>query len=798
MALATLTIDLVAKLAKFESDLGRTAQIVQAQSDKMNKAFSAVRGTIAGLAAAAGLGAFVGQIKNAANTADELGKISARTGVAVESLSALKYAAELSDVSLEELTGGLQKLNKAIDADSDAFKRLGLSARDFKSPDQALAAVADKFAAMEDHGERAAIAMELFGKTGDRLIPLLAGGSAGLEAMRAEAERLGVVFTAEAARSAEEFNDNMTRMGIAMQGVAAQIGNAVIPAINQLAQEFLTAREHGESLLGALWQVATTNTSDAGNQILALEDKLQQVKQTRAAFEKMGPVQRFFSGDDIAILEKQQGVYEKELRFLKEIQTKRAAAAMGGPTGHKLPPKPAGPSEDEQKKTEAAQKQFDQRIEAMQRELAGVQKLSEADRLRGEIARGVYSELTEAQRGHLVRMAEEIDKARASADAQKEAQEKIAEAGRKRAAAEEKARAEAEQATAAFITQAEAFAAMADPSVSVQRQIDELDKLQQTAHAITPEYEAIVRLQLELQEIGARYSGPAEQYLRAIDPTRAYREELEKIAALERKGRLSTQEAAQARGQVEEKRTRELFPEMDKWTEEEDRVKRLEEEYHDLGVAVELGVITADQALRRQGEIQDELTGKVGKAKSAAEEFGLTFASAFEDAIVSGKDLDSIVQGLTQDLLRMSVRKGITEPMMDWFTGAMKGGGGAPAGGAGGGWGGWMSALAGFFMKDGGIMTAHGPLPLRRFASGGIATGPTAAIFAEGGMNEAFVPLPDGRRIDVNLRERRPAAQGNVVVHMNVSTPDANSFRRSQGQMLGELQAQLSRAGGRR
>ena len=53
----------------------------------------------------------------------------------------------------------------------------------------------------------------------------------------------------------------------------------------------------------------------------------------------------------------------------------------------------------------------------------------------------------------------------------------------------------------------------------------------------------------------------------------------------------------------------------------------------------------------------------------------------------------------------------------------------------------------------GGIMTPKGAVPLRRYARGGIATAPQAAIYGEGATPEAFVPLPDGRRIPVALRQ---------------------------------------------
>jgi hypothetical protein len=57
-----------------------------------------------------------------------------------------------------------------------------------------------------------------------------------------------------------------------------------------------------------------------------------------------------------------------------------------------------------------------------------------------------------------------------------------------------------------------------------------------------------------------------------------------------------------------------------------------------------------------------------------------------------------------------------------------------------------------FGFANGGIMTAQGEMPLRKYAAGGIANSPQLAMFGEGSMNEAYVPLPDGRRIPVAMK----------------------------------------------
>jgi hypothetical protein len=60
--------------------------------------------------------------------------------------------------------------------------------------------------------------------------------------------------------------------------------------------------------------------------------------------------------------------------------------------------------------------------------------------------------------------------------------------------------------------------------------------------------------------------------------------------------------------------------------------------------------------------------------------------------------------------------------------------------------------ITSFFMADGGIMSSQGPLPLHAYSGGGVANSPQLAVFGEGRMNEAFVPLPDGRSIPVSMK----------------------------------------------
>ena len=81
-----------------------------------------------------------------------------------------------------------------------------------------------------------------------------------------------------------------------------------------------------------------------------------------------------------------------------------------------------------------------------------------------------------------------------------------------------------------------------------------------------------------------------------------------------------------------------------------------------------------------------------------------------------------------------------------------------------------------FGFANGGIMTGSGAMPLKKYANGGIATGPQLALFGEGSMNEAYVPLPDGRSIPVTMSGTGGAtSQNNVSISITVNKDGSES-----------------------
>jgi hypothetical protein len=179
-----------------------------------------------------------------ASIGDEVAKASTRTGVGVEAISRLKYAADQSGSSLADLEIGLKKSAKLIfdaaDASGDAAKTLNTLGLSFEqlagaAPDEQFKTIADRIAAIEDPATRSALAVQAFGKSGTGLIPLIENGRKGIEDLERQADRLGVTIGTKDARAAEEFGDRLDDLQKVAKAAVFQIGAALAPALREVA-----------------------------------------------------------------------------------------------------------------------------------------------------------------------------------------------------------------------------------------------------------------------------------------------------------------------------------------------------------------------------------------------------------------------------------------------------------------------------------------------------------------------------------------------------------------------------------
>jgi len=194
--------------------------------------------------------------KSAIDEMDALYKMSQAAGVSMESLSGLNYAANLSGLSTEELgknIGRLSKnLNEAASGTGDAleaFKRLKIDPTQFKESDEALLALADKFAGMKDGVNKTALAMQIFGRSGMSMIPFLNMGAEGIQNLLDEAKTFNQVVSTETGQAAEQFNDNLERMKRIGDGLIKAMAEKWLPTINTFTNNLLEAYKKTGSFL---------------------------------------------------------------------------------------------------------------------------------------------------------------------------------------------------------------------------------------------------------------------------------------------------------------------------------------------------------------------------------------------------------------------------------------------------------------------------------------------------------------------------------------------------------------------
>jgi len=227
----------------FRGDASSAMDALSGKTGKLGQYLSAL-GPM-GLAAGAGIGALAlglgaaaaagaGLISWAADATrhlidvgGSLADLAAKTGVGVEALQALGFAGSLVGVSMEEIGGSVSKMQKAI-ADGDAsFKQLGLSIEHLRSigPEQQFAEIAAKIAAIKDPTQQAAAAMDVFGKSGTQLLPLIKSDMA---AAADEARRLGIILSSETVAAADALGDQVDVAAKAWEAFENQAAAALV------------------------------------------------------------------------------------------------------------------------------------------------------------------------------------------------------------------------------------------------------------------------------------------------------------------------------------------------------------------------------------------------------------------------------------------------------------------------------------------------------------------------------------------------------------------------------------------
>lgn len=342
----------------FDSIRGNLAKL----GDESNR----VKGLLAGLGVSLSVAGFATMIKSAIDAADHLNKLSQKIGISVEALSTLRFAAQLSDVSLETLQKGIKGLsqniteaNTGIGDGAQVFEALGVSVKNadgsMKSTEAVLLQVADVFANLEDGAVKTALAVKLFGKSGMDMIPLLNQGAAGINQLTAEAERLGLKLTTETARSAEAFNDNLTALKASSSSLGIALARDFLPELTNITNAMREAANEAGTLkalwvgLGGVGNLIFNGTEikrarDEVARIQELVDSTRKKVDTGKAPVPFMPFDVKFNEAAMATLKKNLAQWEQELAAAKQ-----RLDALTSPKRPEEKPPTGKPTEDMQR-----------------------------------------------------------------------------------------------------------------------------------------------------------------------------------------------------------------------------------------------------------------------------------------------------------------------------------------------------------------------------------------------------------------------------------------------------------------
>ena len=247
------------------SDLGATLEPATKEAgEKSGKTFGtslakglkATAAVITGAMAAATAGAvaagkaFMNSAKQTANMADEIDKTSQKLGLSSKSYQEWDYVMKICGTEMSSMTTGLKtltnKLDDAKNGSKDAqkmFGALGISMEDLKTMtrEDLFAKTIAGFQSMSDSTERAALANDLFGKSGQNLAPLFNMTAEETQGLIDKANDLNMIMSDDAVKAGASYKDSLTTLEGAMTGLKNNIMSQFLPSLTTMTEGFAEA-----------------------------------------------------------------------------------------------------------------------------------------------------------------------------------------------------------------------------------------------------------------------------------------------------------------------------------------------------------------------------------------------------------------------------------------------------------------------------------------------------------------------------------------------------------------------------
>jgi lambda family phage tail tape measure protein len=803
--IGSLVIKLAADTAEFQADLGRSARLLDKHASEMKASLQQVASVartafavVIGTTSVAALRDFVVQTLE---TSAALQGLAEQTGASATALSGFAPVATISGTAMDAIGGSLAKLSKGLAGVDDetagatkALQFLGVRAKDasgnLRDPAEVMNDVALKLSEFEDGAGKTALAMELFGKSGASMLPFLKD--------LAENQDLNIRLTAQQIEEADNASKALARMKAESGFVAQTLVTAAIPSMTVLAQELKQVLFGTDDAVGGIQRLRTDGslTTWAQNTAYAIAvviDALRGIGQTiksvigsfQAVWADIELAGTFLAGGEglnpfseenrarlKAALDKRNAIVEQanqnyvelwDMPLLADAVTKRfddirkATDASSTETTAPTPRKRLNYSTATMAVTATAMAGIDSELKRLQA-LVDVESgiLKDRQRIIDLYENQGYLSFKEASEARLAAQQDFTQKLSAlSSD-----EEAVLRRG------------------------LETVAKTSQDKLKLQDKLAEIalkrQKLERDAQQ--SDLERQIRLPGEslkdLQEQASRGQAQlraSEEQIKTLRETGSI-SELDSLSRLAEARQASANQLATLAQQA--RALADAAPGNEKLA---DALQKIEEAARQAADGAQLLTQRAKEFSDPEAGFAKGLRAVAEEAEQIGKQMEAATVRAFNgmtDALVgfvmTGKlDFRSLANSIISDLIRIQIQRAITLPL-------------AKA----------MSSFFGF--ADGGVMTSEGPLPLRGYASGGIANSPQLAVFGEGSRPEAYVPLPDGRTIPVTMSGGAAGAGlgSGTVFNISVNVSDAGASTRGDnagGRDLGQAVANAVR-----
>jgi hypothetical protein len=196
-------------------------------------------GTAITAAAVAAGGALV---NSAAKAGDRIDKLSQQLGLSRQGFQEWDFILSQSGTSVESLKQGMKTLIRSVDdltlgtgVGAEAFERLGIELEDIQglSQEEIFEKVVTELQKMENETEKAALAQDLLGRSGQELMPLLNAEAGSIDDLKNKAKDLGLVLGDDAVDASVKFTDTMDQLKRSFGTIKNELGVSLMPVFQK-------------------------------------------------------------------------------------------------------------------------------------------------------------------------------------------------------------------------------------------------------------------------------------------------------------------------------------------------------------------------------------------------------------------------------------------------------------------------------------------------------------------------------------------------------------------------------------